>query len=128
VRSAIKGLTLTTKAPEFDFYWTTWQRNLPRYWEPPVARVVPDLPEHQLRALRWTAALVALHVRNALEGLHADYTSDEHMPRLNQALRNCAYEVLLSQPELAWPLSIGPRFALDLAMRNLPMFVPAVAG
>lgn len=129
VRHAVSSLLLSSSASAFDAYWSTWQRNLPHYWEPPTSdRVSPELPEQQLRALRWTAALVALHVRNALEDLHAQYTSDATMPALNRALRNAVYQALLDHPAIGWELSTVPRFCIDLSAQGIEGHIPAVAG
>lgn len=129
VAAAIKALLAASSSAQFGAYWTLWQRMLPNYWEPPVAaKGLDTLPEHQLRALRWTAALIALHVRNELEDLHAQFTGDAGMPSLNRGLRNTGYEALLVEPEIAWELSAVPRLMLDLQARGLPAEVPAVAG
>src|SRR5260370_15543489 len=69
------------------------------YWEPPVAETEPRWPLHQLRAFRWTAAVIAYSVRNALETLHIRYTSNESMPPLNRGIRNTVYVTLLRRPD-----------------------------
>lgn len=128
VRHAVRHLMLSTRALEFDLYWGRYQESFPRYWEPPVAQSLPAWPEHQLRATRWTASLIALHVRNALENIHAAYTSDATKPALNRALRNNAYQRLLDRPDLAWDLSAVPRTFVTLALHGQPSKIPAVAG
>jgi hypothetical protein len=44
---------------------------LPQCWEPPAAQTEPQWPPHQLRAFRWSAAVIAYAVRNAIEPLQA---------------------------------------------------------
>lgn len=128
VQAAVEGLTLSSKSAKFDSYWSFMLRSLPRYWEPPVAEQLPAWPETQLRATRWTAALIALHVRNALEDIHAEHTSDDTMPQLNTALRNCTYRLLLSRLDLAWGLSKFPRVAVSEALLGAAFSIPPVAG
>jgi hypothetical protein len=128
VTAALRHLLLTTKSSEFSTYWYIAERTLPRYWEPPTAANEPPLPAHQLQALRWTASLIALEVRNRIEDLHAQFTSDSMMPALNRALRNTAYQELLAYPAAAWRLSMAPRVYLELRARGLPVVVPPVAG
>jgi hypothetical protein len=83
------------------------------YWEPPVAETEPRWPLHQLRAFRWTAAVIAYSVRNALETLHIRYTSNESMPPLNRGIRNTVYVMLLRRPEVGWRLSRLPRAFIE---------------
>jgi hypothetical protein len=87
-------------------------------WEPPMAPNEPAWPLHQLRAYRWTAALLACSVRDALEFLHALYTSDDSMPALNRGIRNTTYSCLLRVPALGWRLSNLPRTYIELSARD----------
>jgi hypothetical protein len=98
------------------------------YWEPPVAETEPQWPLPQLRAFRWTAAIIAYSVRNALETLHSRYTSDESMPPLNRGIRNTVYVSLLRRPDVGWRLSRLPRVFIEEHAKGggripLPRFV-----
>ena len=98
------------------------------YWEPPVAETEPQWPLHQLRAFRWTAAIIAYSVRDALETLHTRYTSDESMPPLNRGIRNTVYVTLLRWPDVGWRLSRLPRVFIEEHAKGggcipLPRFV-----
>jgi hypothetical protein len=94
------------------------------YWEPPISPNEPVWPLHQLRAYRWTAALLACSVRDALELLHALYTSDESMPALNRGIRNTTHACLRCVPALGWRLSRISRCmrrAATLCGKGLPL-------
>jgi hypothetical protein len=92
---------------------------LPQYWEPPAAQTEPQWPLHQLRAFRWSAAIIAYAVRNAIEPLHTRYTSDESMPPLNRGIRKTAYMTLLRRPEVGWRLSALPRAFIEEHSRSV---------
>lgn len=104
--------------------------SMPSYWEPPVSgNGEPSWPSHQLQAYRWTAAVIGYAIRNQLEQLHADYTSDDEMPELNRRIRNAVYTVLLQYSAEAWRLTNFPRAVLETAALGISSaHVPAVAG
>lgn len=109
--------------------WLERQR-IPSYWEPPSAELEPtDLLPHQRQVFRLTAAFVALSVRNHLEDFHIAYTSDEHMPSLNRAIRNAVYGVLLSHPGHTWNIGLPARTFLQLSWMGVAAYeLPPVAG
>jgi hypothetical protein len=104
--------------------------SMPSYWEPPVAGCAePEWPTNQLQAYRWAAAVIAYAIRNELEQLHADYTSDDVMPELNRRIRNATYTVLLQHPAETWRLIDFIRAALEAAALGVDKFqLPHVAG
>ncbi|SOE97998.1 hypothetical protein SAMN05446635_5949 [Burkholderia sp. OK233] len=102
---------------------------LPPYWEPPAAQTEPQWPLHQLRAFRWSAAVIAYAVRNAVEPLHTRYTSDESMPPLNRGIRNTVYVTRLRRPEVGLRLSGLPRaFIEEHSRTGVRIQLPCVVG
>jgi hypothetical protein len=102
---------------------------LPPYWEPPVARFEPPWPKHQLQAYRWTTAIVAYSVRNALEDLHTEHIPDSLMPALNRAVRDAIYTRMLQVPSLDWRLGRLPRALIEsIAQAGQVIPLPAVVG
>ena len=130
IRAGLRqGLQELQYAPQSDADCWYLFKCLPRYWEPPE----PDtsdtfLPPHQARAYRWTVALLAFSVRNALEDLHVRFTSDTRMPTLNRHLRNTLYSILLRNPSVIWQLSKVPRALVALTLAGIDLPIPAAAG
>lgn len=124
-----QGLTEIRRAPRDDKECFYLLHCVPKYWEPPEAKTcVAHLPAHQVQAYRWTAALLALYVRNALEELHAKFTSDARMPALNRNIRNTLYDCLLRNPPVFWRLSEVPRILVSMVACGAQLPVPIAAG
>jgi hypothetical protein len=124
-----QGLTEIRRAPRNDLECFYLLHCVPKYWEPAESDTcVAHLPPHQVRAYRWTAALLALNVRNALEELHAKFTSDTRMPALNRGIRNTLYDCLLRNPPVFWRLSEIPRTLVAMAAGGAELSVPVAAG
>ncbi|MBC8740442.1 hypothetical protein F6X40_27790 [Paraburkholderia sp. UCT31] len=102
--------------------------SLPCCWEPPKADKEPAWSPHQLRAYRWTAALLVRSVRDALKSSRESYSPADSMP-LNRALQNTTYAGLLNAPSIGWSLSELPRAYIEQSVRDgnlLPL--PSVTG
>jgi hypothetical protein len=124
-----RGLADLTRLSVTDRTCGRLLEDLPPYWEPPVAdSCVAHLPAHQTRAYRWTAALLALHVRNALKDLEARIPYEADMRPLNQGIRNTLYSRLLGNPPVIWRLSEIPRTLVTRIATGLDLAVPAAAG
>ncbi len=87
-----------------------------------------SLPPLQLRAYRWASAMLALEVRNQLEPLHQQHTSDDVMPALNRGVRQALYGVLLSDLDIACRVADLPRTFLSAMSCGISLEAPAVAG
>lgn len=130
LRTGIRdGFLQLRRAPETEHECWYVLHCLPSYWEPPVPDVPEEgLPPYQARAYRWAVALLAYSVRNALEDLHAKFTSDARMPLLNRGIRNALYSSLLRNPAVIWRLSQLTRSLISLVEAGEDIRVPAAAG
>lgn len=131
VRKAVAILTLRNNQAQMADYWNSdWYLDaVPEYWEPAASNLAQhELSEHWLQAYRWTAAIVNLYVRNALENLHAAYTSDESMAVLNRSIRNAVYDILLGDVWLGYHLAYWPAARLRDKARGALLRVPYAAG
>ena len=103
--------------------------NIAAYWEPAESsESTQGLSDHCLRAYRWSAAILNMHVRSQFENLHAQHTSDKSMPALNRAIRNLVFTLLLRDPWLGYDLARGPNELLRLKAQGTPIAVPKAAG
>lgn len=130
-RKAVAILTLRNTSHQMADYWdSAWYLDaVPSYWEPAESNVDPQgLPEHRLAAYRWTAAIVCLHIRNALEDLHAAHISDDSMGAMNRSIRNAVYDILLGDIWLGYWLCHWPGALLKAKVRGAPVRIPNAAG
>lgn len=124
-----RGLAELTRLSVSDRVCGRLLDDLPPYWEPPVADTsVSHLPAHQTQAYRWTAALLALHVRNALKDLEARFPYEADMRPLNQGIRNTLYSRLLRNPPVIWRLSEIPRTLVTLMATGVNLAIPVAVG
>ncbi|MGZ8338614.1 MAG: hypothetical protein ACXWU9_03460 [Telluria sp.] len=131
VRKAVTILTLHhTQAQMADYWDSAWYLDaVPSYWEPAESNVDGhELSEHWLQAYRWAAAIVNLHVRNALEDVHAGHTRDDSMAILNRSIRDAVYGILLGDIWLGYHLGHWPGALLKAKARGAPVRIPNAAG
>lgn len=129
LRAMVENLTAPPKSERFQvLLHPMMNATIAHYWEPPTTSLPTALPEFQLRAYRWVAVWLAHSVRGHLERLHVEYTSDAVMPQMNTELRRLAYEMLLTEPVIAWRLSFAQRCILEFIAHGHAFDVPPAVG